>query len=137
MVKPPSKDAIPVSEQSNAYQYLKDNEARIAGVAFEAIVDYFYSLPEKYGFDASEAAKHLPQVRSPDDFKRLMGLGIVHVLPVWKDDFAYIGFEFGCSWDNEHGLGVMMHKDRVVMVGEASDSFLEWIARRDAQIKSN
>ena len=123
MVKVPSKDAVPASEQSYAYQISRTTSLESPGWFLEAIVDYFYSLAEIRGFDESEKAKHLARVRGPDDFKRLIGLGVVHILPVWKDDIAYIGFEFGCSWDSEHGLGVMMHKDRVVTVGEASHLF--------------
>ena len=46
---------------------------------------------------------------------------------------AYIGFELGCVWDEEHGLGVMTHRDRVVDVGGADTAFTEWIAENDAE----
>jgi hypothetical protein len=45
----------------------------------------------------------------------------------------YVGFEFGCTWDDEHGLGVLMHGERVVDVGGAETAFLLWIAERDAE----
>ncbi len=48
-----------------------------------------------------------------------------------KEDFAYIGFELGCSWDEEHGVGVMMHKDRIVAIGQAETSFDSWITFKD------
>ena len=48
-----------------------------------------------------------------------------------KDNFAYIGFEFGCEWDEEHGLGVMMHKDSVVVIGQADTSFDSWVTFND------
>jgi hypothetical protein len=63
----------------------------------------------------------------------LIGLSSVHVLSVAKDGIAYIGFEFGCTWDGEHGLGVMTHRDRVIEVGGADTSFLAWIAEQDAE----
>ena len=62
------------------------------------------------------------------------GLSNVHVLRVARDGIAYVGFEFGCAWEEEHGLGVMMHRDRVVAAGGADVSFLEWIAEEDAKI---
>lgn len=37
----------------------------------------------------------------------------------------------GASWDAEHGLGVMLHRDRVVKVGGADTALLEWIAAND------
>jgi hypothetical protein len=45
-----------------------------------------------------------------------------------KDGYAYIGFELGCTWDEEHGDGVMMQKDRVIEIGLAATSFDSWVA---------
>ena len=50
---------------------------------------------------------------------------------VEKDGIAYVGYEFGCIWDDEHGLGVMTHKTRIIDFGGADSSFLTWIARKD------
>jgi hypothetical protein len=60
----------------------------------------------------------------------LIGLSNVHILSVARDG---IGLQFGCTWDEEHGLGVMTHRDRVVQVGGADTSFLTWIAEEDAE----
>ncbi len=38
---------------------------------------------------------------------------------------------FGCTWDSEHGLGVMTHKNRIIEIGDASTAFLTWIADKD------
>jgi len=32
---------------------------------------------------------------------------------------TYAGFEFGCTWDEEYGLGVLMHGTRTVEIGGA------------------
>ena len=67
------------------------------------------------------------------DFRRLIGLHNVHFVPLMKDGLPYFGYEFGCIWDDEHGLGVLMHGRRVVEVGDAQTSFTLWIAERDAR----
>ena len=46
---------------------------------------------------------------------------------------AYVGYEFGCAWEEEHGLGLMMHQGRIVAMGGADTAILEWIAEKDAQ----
>lgn len=33
------------------------------------------------------------------------------------DDHAFVGFEFQTSWDKDHGLEIVMHKDRVLARG--------------------
>jgi hypothetical protein len=71
----------------------------------------------------------------------LVGLGVIHILPVALDDVAYTGFEFGCNWDEEHGLGVMMHQSRIVEfpehgIGKVNGADLaseEWLAEEDAK----
>jgi hypothetical protein len=50
-----------------------------------------------------------------------------------RDARAYLGFSFHVAWEPEHGLGVMVHGRRIVDVGGADTSFLEWIAERDAE----
>jgi hypothetical protein len=129
-VELPKRDAPPSPEQSAAFQFLKDNDERIAASVLEAIWEYYGSLPERYRFDKRQTAKHMRALRH-DGFRNLIGLGTVHILNVAKGGFAYIGFEFGCEWDGEHGMGVMTHKERAVDIGGADTSFLQWIAKRD------
>ena len=81
--------------------------------------------------DKDEFDEVMPEVSDIEGFRNLIGLANIHVLAVEKDDIAYIGFELGCTWDSEHGLGFMMHGSRVVKLGGADTSFLEWIAEQD------
>ncbi len=71
---------------------------------------------EEYGYD-------VPVVNQPEELKELIKLHTVHVESGAKDGIAYLGFEFDCNWDEEHGLGVMMHGSRVLEVGQAEVSF--------------
>lgn len=45
----------------------------------------------------------------------------------------YIGYEFGCEWEEEHGLGVLMHGTKVIEVGFAETAHTLWIAGKDAE----
>jgi hypothetical protein len=57
----------------------------------------------------------------------------VNVHQVQKDGIPYVGFEFACTWDEEHGLGVLMHGTRTVEIGGADTAFLLWLAEVDAE----
>ncbi|MGL1885367.1 MAG: hypothetical protein OCD76_02535 [Reichenbachiella sp.] len=48
-----------------------------------------------------------------------------------KRDSANQRFEFSCSWNSKHGIGIMTLKDRIIETGEADVSFLNWIAEED------
>lgn len=124
----------PLPAQVNAFRYLVDNEALVAGAVLQAIFSAYPSLPAVlYGYDDEEAAELAPQLHQAEQLRQLIGLSSVHILNFSKGGIAYIGFEFGCTWDAEHGLGVMTRRDRVVEIGGADTSFLHWIAKRDAE----
>jgi hypothetical protein len=126
--------APPSLEQAAAFNLLIDHDQAISMAILQALLDSYPSLCESYGYDDAEAAAYMPPVASPDEFQRLIGLSFVHILTESKDGIAYFGLEFGCTWDEEHGLGVMMHKNRVIELGGADTAFLGWIAEKDANV---
>jgi hypothetical protein len=54
---------------------------------------------------------------------RLQGL---HVIDRAGRDLAAIGFCFACSWDLEHGLGVLVHGEKIVRVADNSITWSEF-----------
>lgn len=84
----------------------------------------------------TEAKEFMPDVENIEQFKKLIGLSQIHIMNVNKDNIAYVGYEFGCSWDDEHGIGFMTHKDRVIDFGSADISFLTWAAEKDLSAQS-
>ncbi|MGN6495293.1 MAG: DUF6985 domain-containing protein [Agriterribacter sp.] len=46
-----------------------------------------------------------------------------HLLNVSKNNIAYVGYESGGTWDDEHGLGIMTHKDRGIQIGGSDYAF--------------
>ena len=123
-VSPPNGEAsrAPASEQAVAYARLKRDDPAIAEAVRRAVLDYARNLDEAYG---------LPNELDLPSLRGMIGLGIVHVLNVAKEGEAYVGFELGCEWDEEHGCGVMTHRGRIVSVGAADEAFEGWIAERD------
>jgi hypothetical protein len=75
----------------------------------------------------------VPNLKTEAELARNIGLHTVNIHPVSADDMPYIGFEFGCVWDEEHGLGVLMHGTRLVEVGAADTATLTWLAESDAE----
>lgn len=124
----------PTAAQVAAMQHLLDNEKAVAAAVLNAIFEMYPAAKAEYeeGY-GEEEDETLPTIKSPKELRTLMGLSTVHVLYVKKGDTAYIGFEFGCAWEEEHGAGVMTHRGRVVEAGQADTAFLEWIAERDAK----
>jgi len=112
----------PMPEQEDAFKYLMTHEHAVHMSVLCGIHEHYCAMQSKHGKEL------MPDI---GDLEELIGLSTVHILPVAKDGIAYIGFELGCVWEEEHGLGVMTHRDRVVEVGGADTAFTEWIAEGD------
>jgi len=131
---PEGRNESPLTEQERALvQWLLDHESEVAPAVLAGLLADYPRLQELYGYDEAEREEVMPDVSSAEDFRRLIGLHNVHVHQVLKDGLPYLGYEFGCTWDSEHGLGVLMHGTRVVKVGGANTSYLRRIAERDAR----
>jgi hypothetical protein len=117
-ITPPSK------EQELAFCFLRDNAELLRDRVTRAIFDEYPSMRETFAdFLGEDVETKMPELRDPADLKRLIALSTVHISDVAKDGVAYVGFEFGCDWEEEHGLGVMTHKDRIVEVGDSETAF--------------
>lgn len=128
------KKILPSPEQAAAYQFLVEQQEAIRDSILQTIFDNYSEWQEQFGYDEEEIEKYMPNIERPDQLKSLMGLSTVRIFDTSKNGLAYVGFEFGCTWDDEHGLGAMTHANRVVEVGGADTAILEWIADKDAEL---
>jgi hypothetical protein len=119
------------ADHINAYNYLITHSEQIQKSILVRLLADYKNLQVEYGYDEDEANEFMPDVDNVEQFKKLIRLSRIHLLNVSKDGFAYVGYEVSCSWDDEHGLGFMTHKDRVVDFGGSDTSFLTWVARQD------
>jgi hypothetical protein len=110
-----------------------ENEAPMSQALILSLLEEYPSLQDQYGYSGNEKAELMPDIKSADDLRALIGLSSVNIHQVQKDGIPYVGFEFGCTWDDEHGLGVLMHGTRTVEIGGADTAVLLWIAKQDAQ----
>lgn len=132
---PEGRDESPLTEQERAsVQWLLDHEAEVAPAVLRGLLAEYPGLQGIYGYEGAEGNEYMPDVSSTKDFRQLIGLHEVHVHQLLKEGIPYVGFEFGCIWDDEHGLGVLMHGTRVVEVGDADTAITLWIAKQDAGV---
>ena len=110
--------------QYESIQYLTKNSEIVRDSLLTSLLKDYPNTKEIY-------EDLMPEIRSIEDYKEHIGLSFLHLMDSEKDGFAYYGFELGCSWDDEHGVGVMMYKDRVIAVGLAEESFNHWTTYDD------
>jgi hypothetical protein len=61
----------------------------------------------------------MPELASPEDLRYLISFGSITVHEPNKKGVCELGLSFGCSWEEEHGLGVRLRNNKVVEVGYA------------------
>ena len=118
-------------EHLAAYEHLLADQEKVRSSILASLLNWYSELRPRVFREVEEIGWSMPEVHQTHDFRRLIGLSSIHLMNVHRDGMAYVGYEFGCSWDEEHGLGVMMHGDRVVEVGHADKSFLTWVAEEN------
>jgi hypothetical protein len=103
----------------------------VASAVLAGLLAEYPRLQQLYGYEGAERATCMPDVSRTEQFRQLIGLHNVHFVPLLKEGLPYVGYEFGCTWDGEHGLGVLMHGSRVVEVGSADTAFTLGIPERE------
>ena len=110
-----------------------DREPEISAAVLRSLYDAYPGLQAEYGYEGEERRAFMPDLKDPGGLKHLIGLHMVHVQPLEKDGMPYVGYEIGCTWDDEHGVGILMHGERTVSIGGADEAFMLSIAERDAK----
>ena len=103
----------PSPEEVATYLYLTENEQTIRDAVLQAILDVYPQWQEDYGGDA----ENIPDVTELGQFQSLLLLRGVSILRGAKEGDSAIYLDFDPNWDVEHGIGAVLHKDRVLAVG--------------------
>lgn len=114
-----------------AFEYLMSNQKVVLEQILSELLIRYPAMQEEYGYEDDELDEYMPNVSSILEFKELLIPKRIFILDIENDGISYVGFQFACSWDEEHGFGVMLHRNRVVAMGDADCAFLSWIAEKD------
>ncbi|WP_228412571.1 DUF6985 domain-containing protein [Chryseobacterium sp. G0240] len=121
----------PTTEQQNGLVYVQENQAVILENILSELLKQYPDLQKTYNYPEENKSDFMPDVKDIHGFSNLLTPTYFYIMPVIKNGYPYIGFGFSCSWDSEHGLGIMTHKDRIVKIGGADTAFDSWVAEND------
>lgn len=122
VVLQPEEDSSPEEIGADAYstalEWILGNSEAIREASLASIFSYIHdTLIGEYGLDDPE----LLEIKSPSQLKTEIDPSYLRLFPYSKNGVPYFALEFECSWDPEHGCGVMFYGNDVVDVG-VSDS---------------
>jgi hypothetical protein len=114
-------------------QWAIDHEREVMDALLAALIPHYARLRQERAPDQRDD-RLMPEVSSPDGFRPLIQLETVVVHDVaGLGDMPYVGLDFSCTWEDGHGLGVMMQGPRVVGIGNGEAAFQRALADRDAR----
>lgn len=105
--------------QYDAIQYIKENDIQVRDALLNALLKEYSSAKSTY-------KELMPDITRIEDYQNHIELAFLHILTEKEGEVAKYGFELECTWDVEHGVGVMMYYDQVLQVGLAEAAFTNW-----------
>ena len=108
----------PRRAQSDALEFLKQNQEEILTGILSGILKNYPKWQKIYDYPSETKSDFMPDICTPQELSELLELQNIYIL-----DGVKIGFEFSCSWDMEHDLGVMTRKGNVMGIGESEVAF--------------
>lgn len=128
------RDGPLTDEEVGLVKWVIDNQNAVHDAMLERLFAEYPDIRERYldWFGEEEAKTALPIVRSEHDLKKIVGVVSINVHQIAKDGKPYVGVELGCTWEVEHGLGVLLHGATALEVGGTDTAILLWKAKRYA-----
>lgn len=118
------EDEEPTEAQRAGLLWFLAHRKQVAAAVQKAIEDAYPEQRRRFGNDVEMP----PAV----EFGQLRLHGVTFHQAT-RGDAPYLGFGFSCTWEGEHGFGLMMHGTRCVEAGGGDTAILGWIADRDAK----
>ena len=120
----------PSTRQEEVFLNFLDNRDEICNRVADAIYDFYRASWGSMRGVAKPGAEKvyydeilIPELPDRDGLKNVIMLNGVTVIDFPEDDVAVLGFSFECTWDIEHGLGVLVRGSKVVKI---ADSEITW-----------
>jgi len=134
--KPEGRDDAPLSEREFArVKWVVDNQAAVHEAMLEKLFEEYPAMREEWleFFSVEEAKKVLPKVRFPERLKDIVGVSCINVHHIDQDGIPFIGVEMGCTWEVEHGVGILLHGSKPLEIGGVDTAFTLWVAKKYAR----
>ena len=101
----------------DTYRDLLQNQFAIRDSINQELISKFDWLKEEYYLDPDDDPD-VPNITAENkndfDLRPFIGPQTLSILEETKDNVAYIEWHLNCTWDPEHGISVITHKERVI-----------------------
>ena len=89
-----------------------------------AVFEYYVKTRPQYKRAGQDWVEHMPILTRPDELMSMIRPSSVTIKWPYDSDHVLIGMSFGCDWEQEHGLGVVLQGMTVINIGGADCAIL-------------
>ena len=107
----------PYPEQVKAFEYFVANEKEITKLTLEKMASWFTEYHGCYWQDSGASQQLIEHAGTFNGIQETIRVGSVYFNNKSTDGYAYVGITFDCPWEIEHGVGILLHKNRIVDIG--------------------
>ena len=136
---PEGRDERPLNAEEIALaEWVSQNQTQQKSTLLDGVLRAYPEFRQQFfeDYDIEENEDDLPVVTSTGGLPKVLTLEEINVHQINSGGAPYVGYLFACEWDDEHGLGVLLHKDRIVEIGGADTASLLWIAKKDLKVRN-
>jgi hypothetical protein len=130
---PDGRDNAPLTgDEIKLVKWVVDNQAAVHDSMLERLFEEYPAMREQAldCFGEDEARKVLPKIRFPSQLKDMVGISSINVHKIEQDGEPFIGVELGCTWEVEHGVGILLHGSKPLEIGGADTAITLWVAKK-------
>ena len=130
---PEGRGDEPLSDREvSLVKWVIDNQATVHEAMLERLVEEYPTMRAEAldWFEEDETQKVLPEIHVPNQLKDIVRISSINVHQIEQDGKPFIGVELGCTWEAEHGVGILLHGDKPLEIGGADTAILLWLAKK-------
>jgi len=117
-----SKDEQPQSPhnlQIHAWDEFLNNYDSILSSILNEILKYYIRMRPRYLEAGSEWVENMPEINNTKEIEKIITLNYITINWPYDEMRVQIGLSYSCTWEREHGLGVVLENNIVKEVGGA------------------
>jgi len=114
-----NNDLEPYDEQIECINYIIKNQNQVEQTILDTIWKNWEEIKEIHEIDEWEDS---PIIKETNDLYKLIRIDEIYIHPLHKNNISYFGVLGDCMWDEEHGLGIILHRNRVIEFGGAEEA---------------
>jgi hypothetical protein len=116
--------AKPCSNQENAWKEFTEQYPAIYLKILNAVFNYYNQLRPKYLQMGGPGVQLMPAVESEKSLENRFTLNSITISWPYNSADAELGLSYSCTWDEEHGLGVVVVGNEIIKVGSADSAIM-------------